>query len=64
MMTFQQQKQQILRLFEEEITIAKNQKDTNLENHLKEAQKHLAEEKIYVVVRNYGYLRRYRPRTD
>ena len=50
MTTFQQQKQQILRLFEEEITIAKNQKDTNLENHLKEAQKHLAEEKIYVVV--------------
>lgn len=50
MTTFQQQKYKILQLFEKAIAIAKNQKDANLENHLKEAQQHLAEEKIYVVV--------------
>lgn len=50
MATFQQQKEQVLQLFERAIAIAKNQQDANLENHLKEAKKKLDEEKIYVVV--------------
>ena len=50
MLTFKQQKQQILKLFDDTTAIAISQRDTNLENHLKEAQQHLAEEKIYVVI--------------
>lgn len=50
MLTFQQHKNKILQLFDQTISIAKNQKDNNLEKYLQEAKSYLHEEKIYVVV--------------
>jgi predicted GTPase len=50
MLDFQQTKQQVLRLFEDVITAAKIQTNTDLADRLEASRQHLSEEKIYVVV--------------
>ncbi len=50
MLTYQQQKQQVVQFFQEAIAIAKNQQDDNLVIALEKAQKRLIEEKLYVVI--------------
>ena len=50
MVTYQQQKQQVLGLFHQAISLSHAQKQPDIQKHLVEAQKHLAEGKLFVVV--------------
>lgn len=50
MTTYQQQKQEVLNLFERAIAFAKSHKSTQTLKHLLKAQKHLVEGKLFVVV--------------
>lgn len=50
MKTFQQQKQRVLQLFERAIAVAKQHNSSQSLKHLVEAQKHLADDKLFVVV--------------
>lgn len=50
MTTYQQQKQDVLQLFERAIALAKSHKSSQTLKHLVQAEKHLTEGKLYVVV--------------
>lgn len=50
MVTFQQQKQKVLQLFQSALTLAKAQQVPDIQQHLEEAEKHLSAGKLYVVV--------------
>ena len=50
MIIYQQQKQQVIQLFDQAIAIAQTQQDNNLAKTLKKSQQHLVEEKLYVVI--------------
>lgn len=50
MSTFQQQKQQVLQLFNAAVVTAKSIKDEDAERRLRESAKHLVDGKLYVVV--------------
>jgi GTPase Era involved in 16S rRNA processing len=50
MVTYQQQKQQVLGLFQQAISLSQAQKQPDIQNNLVKAQQHLAEGKLFVVV--------------
>jgi GTPase Era involved in 16S rRNA processing len=50
MVTFQQQKQQVLKLFQSAIALAKSQHRPEIQERLEQAANHLAEGKLFVVV--------------